>query len=238
MCLVVFLQLGMTFAKHAVVVHLTLCFAVRESTRMTGNTNSQPNMSVVTMTCRSGCSRLQGRPVPCRLVHWHVAEMQPPMVDSLDKLLELSRSVGDQEAAVNQHAQQLLEVSGAEAICAYLHFEAALLECTCIHHIHSHVCYMSGSCDATSCVLQMQQVLITDVTAVTETAAAAPQLVRQLADLLQDCASQQNKVQACKASPTCYMLETACCHAYHVYHQTVQHKKTGACTSTDVNIVL
>ena len=53
---------------------------------------------------------LQGGPVPRRLVHWHVAEMQPPMVDKLDKLLALSRSVGVQEGAVNQYSQQLLEV--------------------------------------------------------------------------------------------------------------------------------
>ena len=46
-------------------------------------------------------------------MHWHVAEMQPPMVDNLDKLLALSRSVGAQEGAVNQCAQQLLEVSVA-----------------------------------------------------------------------------------------------------------------------------
>ena len=39
--------------------------------------------------------------------------MQPPMMDGLDKLLELSKNIADQEGAVSQHAQELLQVSVA-----------------------------------------------------------------------------------------------------------------------------
>ncbi|KAL3140702.1 hypothetical protein ABBQ32_005258 [Trebouxia sp. C0010 RCD-2024] len=108
----------------------------------------------VTQCLRDHIHALQSRPVPCRLVHWHVADMQPPMVDNLDKLVALSRSVSDQEGAVNQYAQQLLE---------------------------------------------MQEVLATDLTAVSDSAAAA-RIDRELAKVLQDCTKQQQKVQACKVS--------------------------------------
>lgn len=52
---------------------------------------------------------LQGRPVPCHLVHWYVAEMQPPMIQ-LEELLAMSQRVSDQERLINQNAQQVLKV--------------------------------------------------------------------------------------------------------------------------------
>ena len=39
--------------------------------------------------------------------------MQPSMMDSLDKLPELTKSIADQETAVSQYAQQLLQVGVA-----------------------------------------------------------------------------------------------------------------------------
>ena len=56
-------------------------------------------------------SLLQGRPVPCDLVHWYVAQMQPPIKDKLEEFLALSKSIVDQETAVTERAQQLLKVN-------------------------------------------------------------------------------------------------------------------------------
>ncbi len=67
-------------------------------------------LAVVHKLC-SGLSLLQGRPVPCDLVHWYVAQMQPPMKDKLEEFLALSKSIGDQEKAVTERAQQLLKVN-------------------------------------------------------------------------------------------------------------------------------
>lgn len=58
-----------------------------------------------------GCICLQGRPVPSHLVHWYIAQMQPPMADKLEEFLALCGSLRDQEEAVTQHAQQLLKVN-------------------------------------------------------------------------------------------------------------------------------
>ncbi len=59
----------------------------------------------------SGWSCLQGRPVPCHLVHWYVAQMQPAMADALEEFLALSKNIGDQEEIVIECAQQLLKVN-------------------------------------------------------------------------------------------------------------------------------
>lgn len=59
----------------------------------------------------SGWPCLQGRPVPCHLVHWYVAQMQPPMDGNLEEFLALSSSIGDQQEAVTNCAQQLLKVN-------------------------------------------------------------------------------------------------------------------------------
>ncbi len=67
-------------------------------------------LAVVHKLC-SGWSCLQGCPVPCHLLHWYVAQMQPPMEDKLEEFLALSRSIGDQEEAVTECAQQLLKVN-------------------------------------------------------------------------------------------------------------------------------
>ena len=50
------------------------------------------------------------------------------------------------------------------------------------------------------CVLQMQQVLIKEVTAVSVTAVSARKLDRELAELLRDRATQQHRVQTCQVS--------------------------------------
>jgi len=50
--------------------------------------------------------------VPSQLVHWYIAQMQPPMTDKLGEFLALSGSLRDRdrEEVVTQSAQHLLKV--------------------------------------------------------------------------------------------------------------------------------
>ena len=56
----------------------------------------------------------------------------------------------------------------------------------------------------------MQQVLSNDVTAVSNSAASARKLDHELAEVLQDCATQQHKAQVCKVSLDLQLLHTQC----------------------------
>lgn len=67
-----------------------------------------------------------------------------------------------------------------------------------------------GGYDTTCCALQMQEVLATDLTAVSDSAAAA-RIDRELAKVLQDCTKQQQKVQACKVSSVRILIIPASC---------------------------
>ena len=56
----------------------------------------------------------------------------------------------------------------------------------------------------------MQQVLSSNVTAVSSCAASARKLDHELAEVLQECATQQHKAQVCKVSPDLQLLHTQC----------------------------
>lgn len=146
---------------------------------------------------------LQGRAVPCHFTHWYVAKMQPPMTQ-LDELLARCQSIGAQEGLICQNAQQLLKVN-MSLLTAVVH---ALMHLTCrsfgaVQCLHAYkfcLSCLSIRCDKPGCVLQMQQVLPSEVAAVTVTAASARKLDHELAGVLENSVTQQHRVQTCQVN--------------------------------------